>query len=56
MAENAKEAVKTRKKKPAEIKFKCQRCNQMKRIEDMRSVARFVPQLIVCKSCEKEMR
>ena len=55
MAEKAKE-TKTKKNKPAEIKFKCQRCNQMNNLEDMRTVTRFVPILIVCKDCEKEMR
>ncbi len=56
MAEKAKTAAKTRKKKPGDIMFKCQRCEQMNRLEDMRSVTRFVPILIVCKKCEKEMR
>ena len=55
MAEKA-QTTKTKKKKQAEIKFKCQRCNQMTLLEDMRTVTRFVPRLIVCKNCEKEMR
>ena len=55
MAEKA-QAAKPRKKKPTEIKFKCQRCNQMNRLDDMRTITRFVPILIVCKKCEREIR
>ena len=55
MAEKA-QSTKTKKKKQAEIKFKCQRCDQMNRLEDMRTVTRFVPMLVVCKNCEKEIR
>jgi hypothetical protein len=54
MAEKAQSGSK--KKKTAEIKFRCQLCNQMNRLEDMRTITRFVPMLVVCKNCEREMR
>lgn len=56
MAEEIKEADKVKRQKPLEITFKCQRCKKRRKLEDMRSVTRFVPVLIVCRECEKEMR
>jgi hypothetical protein len=35
-----------------EITFKCDCCGQYKKIEDMRTVSRFFPLLIVCPDCE----
>ena len=56
MAEKKAATVKTRKKKQQEITFRCQRCEALSPLGDMRSVTRFVPVLIVCKKCEKELR
>ena len=48
----------TRKKKPeaAEITFKCRRCGRQRPLQEMRSITRFVPVLIVCQDCQKEMQ
>ena len=43
-------------KKPVKITFRCRRCEKLKPLEDMRSVTRFIPMLIVCRDCEKEIR
>ena len=56
MAEKKEATAKTRKKKPQEIAFRCQRCEALSPVEDMRTVTRFIPVLIVCKKCEKELR
>ena len=56
MAEKKETAVKTKKTKKTEITFRCQRCDTLRPLEDMRSITRFIPVLIVCKKCEKEMR
>lgn len=56
MAENLRENDRAKKQKPLAITFKCQRCNKRKRLEDMRSITRFIPVLVVCRDCEKEMR
>ena len=51
-----KEGDKKKKKGPLKIAFKCQRCEKQKPLEEMRSITRFIPALIVCQDCEKEMR
>jgi transcription elongation factor Elf1 len=56
MAEELQENDKAKKQKPLQITFKCQRCNKRKPLEDMRSITRFIPVLVVCRDCEKEMR
>jgi hypothetical protein len=35
------------------ITFKCSRCGREKPIEDMRTVTRFIPVLIVCQDCAR---
>ncbi len=55
-AEAKKEENKTKKQKPREIKFKCQRCQKEVPLKDMVSVTRFRPVLIVCRNCADEMR
>lgn len=54
MAVKKETAAKT-KKQPG-ITFRCRRCEALCPLEDMRSVTRFNPVLIVCKKCEKELR
>lgn len=56
MAENLQENGWAKKQKPLQITFKCQRCSKRKRLEDMRSITRFIPVLVVCRDCDKEMR
>jgi hypothetical protein len=54
----AEKTTKTGQSKAAapEVSFKCRRCGQEKPLSDMRSVARFLPVLVVCKDCAKELR
>jgi ribosomal protein S14 len=54
--EALKEADNTKEKKPVKIYFRCRRCEKLKPLEDMRGVTRFIPMLIVCRDCEKEIR
>jgi hypothetical protein len=55
MAERADKTEQT--KNPSdEIKFLCRRCGLEKPLSEMRSVARFLPVLIVCMDCAKELR
>jgi len=55
-AEAKQEEGKTKKQKPREIKFKCQRCQKEVPLKEMVRVTRFRPVLIVCRNCAKEMR
>ena len=56
IAEAKKQQPKTRKQKPKDIKFKCQRCQKDVVLADMVSITRFRPVLIVCRNCAEEMR
>lgn len=56
MTEKSKPAAKTKKPGLPEITFTCPRCNKKSPLEDMRNITRFIPMLIVCKQCEKEIR
>jgi transcription elongation factor Elf1 len=56
MTEANRLAVRTKKPRPLEITFTCPRCHKKNPLEDMRSITRFVPMIIVCKQCEKEIR
>jgi hypothetical protein len=38
------------------ITFKCRLCEKDKPLEDMRTVTRFVPVLVVCRDCAKKLR
>lgn len=49
-------AAKTNKPEPREITFLCRRCEKYKPIADMVMVTRFVPALVVCRSCARELR
>jgi hypothetical protein len=53
MAEKAK---KVPPETTEEIKFKCRRCGRQRPLSEMRSVSRFLPVLIVCVDCAKELR
>ena len=55
-AEAKKAEGKTAKQKPREIKFKCQRCEKEVPLQEMVSVTRFRPVLIVCRNCADELR
>lgn len=56
MAEKKESPEKTKKQEKNKITFRCQSCETLKPLEDMRSVTRFIPVMIVCKKCEKELR
>jgi hypothetical protein len=52
------EKARTEKPKtpPEDIKFKCRRCGRERPLSEMRSVSRFLPALIVCVDCAKDLR
>jgi hypothetical protein len=52
----SKATAKTKKPEPREITFICRRCEKAKPLAEMRIVTRFVPVLIVCRDCAKELR
>jgi hypothetical protein len=57
MAEKTtKAAGKAKKTEPREITFICRRCEQRKPLAEMRTVTRFVPVLVVCQDCARELR
>jgi hypothetical protein len=57
MAEKAtRSRNKEKKSKPKEITFFCSRCEKHKPISEMRTVTRFIPALIVCQDCARELR
>ena len=41
--------------KPLNVKFTCQICGKDRPLADMRSITRFKPVMIVCRSCERDM-
>ncbi len=53
---SSKAAAKAHKPQPREITFLCRRCEKHKPIADMVTVTRFVPALVVCRSCARELR
>ena len=55
-AETVKEENKAKKQKPREIKFRCQLCEKDKPLQEMVSITRFRPVLVVCQDCAREMR
>jgi transcription elongation factor Elf1 len=55
MAEQASK-TETKEKPQEEIKFHCRRCGRERPLSEMRSVTRFLPVLIVCKDCARELR
>jgi len=52
----AKTAEKTPKKETRAVTFKCRICGENKPIEEMRTISRFFPMLVVCQGCEKTLR
>jgi hypothetical protein len=56
MAAKAKTKVEAGKTESIKVTFKCRVCGKDKPIEDMRTVARFSPLLIVCSDCNKILR
>ncbi len=54
--EKPKTAEKAKKPAAPEITFLCQRCEKRKPLGAMRLVTRFVPVLVVCEQCAKELR
>ena len=56
MTEKSQSAAKMKKPKQLEINFTCPRCNKKSPLQGMRIITRFVPMIIVCRQCEKEIR
>ena len=50
-----KQAPETKEKEAGAVVFRCQRCEKEKPLEEMRTVTRFFPLMVVCRECEKEM-
>jgi hypothetical protein len=53
---STKTAAKVKKPQPREITFLCRRCEKYKPITEMVMVTRFIPPLVVCRSCARELR
>jgi hypothetical protein len=53
---STKATEKSKKAEPREITFLCHRCQQHKPLAEMRTVTRFVPVLVVCQDCARELR
>ncbi len=51
-----KAAEKSKKPASPEITFLCRRCEKRKPLEEMRTVTRFIPLLVVCEDCARELR
>ena len=56
MAEKAAKTEGKKKSGTKEITFYCQRCERNRPIAEMRTVTRFVPPLLVCQDCARELR
>jgi hypothetical protein len=56
MAAKAKSKIETGKSETIKVTFKCRLCGKDKPIEDMRTITRFIPVLIVCQDCAKTLR
>ena len=51
-----KQLGEAQKKEGIEISFKCQCCDRIRPLKEMRSITRFLPVLVVCRDCEKALR
>jgi hypothetical protein len=56
MAGKTKNKEETGKTDAKQVMFKCTICEKEKPIQEMRSVTRFVPALVVCEACAKTLR
>jgi hypothetical protein len=56
MAEKVKVKGESGKSGDREIHFKCCLCEKEKPLQEMRTVTRFVPVLVVCQDCAKTLR
>ena len=55
-AEKSKAPEKPKKPAGPEVTFLCNRCQKRKPLGEMRLVTRFVPVLVVCHDCARELR
>lgn len=55
-AEKPKTAEKPKKPASREVTFLCRRCEKRKPLGEMKLVTRFVPVLVVCQDCARELR
>ncbi len=53
---STKAAARAKKPEPRVITFLCRRCGKYKPIAEMVMVTRFIPALIVCQDCARELR
>lgn len=56
MAEKSKGKGEAGKPGDMEIRFKCRLCEREKPLQEMRTITRFVPVLVVCQDCAKTLR
>jgi hypothetical protein len=56
MAEKTTEKSEAGKSGNIEIRFRCRLCQRERPLQEMRTVTRFVPVLIVCRDCAKTLR
>jgi hypothetical protein len=56
MADKTKQKDEAVPSRDMEIRFKCRLCGQEKPLQEMRTVTRFVPVLVVCQDCAKTLR
>jgi transcription elongation factor Elf1 len=53
---SSKATAGAKKPESREITFLCRRCEKHKPISEMVTVTRFIPALIVCQECARELR
>jgi ribosome-binding protein aMBF1 (putative translation factor) len=56
MSVKAKGKAEAGKPGDAEIHFKCRLCGKEKPLQEMRTVTRFNPVLVVCEDCARTLR
>jgi hypothetical protein len=56
MAAKAKAKVDSGTPENTKVTFKCRLCEKVKPLDDMRTVTRFNPVLIVCSECNRTIR
>jgi hypothetical protein len=56
MTEKTTGNIRTDKEYPEKITFNCAYCKENRPIEDMRTIRRFFPVLVVCRDCEERIR
>jgi len=55
-AETSKGSGRAKKQETSEVTFKCRICQMQRPISEMKIITRFRPVMVVCQSCEKDIR